>query len=57
VFRNYFGPVRTTFDALDSEGQRGLSADLLGFFRENNRVQDGTAAISLEYLEVIATRR
>jgi SAM-dependent methyltransferase len=56
VFRNYFGPTRTTFDALDAEGQRALSADLLGFFRECNRATDGTAVISLEYREVVATR-
>jgi SAM-dependent methyltransferase len=57
VFRNYFGPTRTTFEALDAKGQSALAADLLGLFRQNNRATDGTAAISLGYLEVVATRR
>ena len=55
-FREYFGPVRNAFAALE-EGQRSvLHRDLVALWTEHNRATDGTTWVSSEYLEVVATR-
>ena len=55
-FRNFFGPVKSAYEAVGSEGEEALTADLKEVL-ENLSV-GGTRALVVEpeYLQVIATR-
>lgn len=55
-FRTYFGPVSLTFSILDDKGKASYESDLLNLIDRYNTASDGTAIISGEYLETIATR-
>jgi SAM-dependent methyltransferase len=55
-FREFFGPTKMAFAALDPDGQASLKADLVDLWTENNRATDGTTEVEGEYLEVIATK-
>ena len=55
-FRQYFGPTRMAFAALDADGQAAMRKDLEDLWTENNCATDGTTEIESEYLEVIATK-
>jgi ubiquinone/menaquinone biosynthesis C-methylase UbiE len=55
-FRTYFGPLKSTFLALDDAGQAALEADLMELARERNVGTDGTMMVGSEYLEVVITR-
>ena len=55
-FREFFGPVKRTFEALDEAGQEAYAADMLELIRRANRADDGTVAAASEYLEVVAVR-
>ena len=57
VFRTWFGPVRTAFEALDAEGQAALSRELMDTLRRHDRSGGGSLVAPSEYLEVVATRR
>jgi len=57
IFRDYYGPMLKTFQALDAAGQKGLTHDLLALIGELNTAKDGTMVVPGEYLEVIVTRR
>ena len=57
VFRTWFGPVRTAFEALDAEGQESLSHDLVEILARHDRSGGGSLVAPSEYLEVVATRR
>jgi hypothetical protein len=56
LFRDYFGPTRRAFEALDAEGQRALARDLGALFERTNTAKDGSLALPFEYLEVLITR-
>jgi ubiquinone/menaquinone biosynthesis C-methylase UbiE len=55
-FRQYFGPTKMTFQALDKEGQEKYREALISHWKENNIATDGTTAVDAEYLEVVATK-
>lgn len=55
-FRRFFGPTKTTFAALDENGQEALRRDMEEIWTENNRATDGSTEVESEYLEVIAVR-
>jgi SAM-dependent methyltransferase len=55
-FRQFFGPTKTAFDALDDKSQAALRNDLEQLWTEHNRADDGTTEVESEYLEVIAVR-
>ena len=57
VFREYYGPMLKTFEALDAAGQKGLTRDLLALIGALNTAKDGTMVVPGEYLEVIVTKR
>ena len=57
LFREYYGPMLKTFEALDAAGQKGLTRDLLALIDELNTSGDGTMVVPGEYLEVIVTKR
>jgi len=56
-FKQFFGPTKVAFAALDDEGQAALRQDLEQLWSEHNRADDGTTEVESEYLEVIAVRR
>ncbi len=55
-FREYFGPTKMAFAALDSDGQAALKKDLVDLWVEHNHATDGTSDVGSEYLEVTAIR-
>ena len=57
LFRNYYGPARKAFDALDDEGRAALSRALTQHWRNHNQASDGSTCVEAEYLEVVAVRR
>jgi SAM-dependent methyltransferase len=55
-FRRYFGPIKTAFEKVDSEGEKALIADLRAWLEAENVAGDKAVVIEPEYLEVVATR-
>jgi SAM-dependent methyltransferase len=54
--RTWFGPMITAFAAVDENGRRELEDELLSIFASENMADDGTLAIDIGYLEVVAVR-
>ena len=57
VFRDYYGPVRKAFDALDENGRDRLSADLAELADRHDRESGPSIALPSEYVEAIAVVR
>ena len=57
IFRTYFGPTNSAFEAVGEAGAVGLALDIATVFERYNRATDGTLIIEGEYLETIATKR
>ena len=55
-FRAYFGPIKSTFEAIGPERGAELEADLLKVLAEANVAGDRAMVLEPEYLRVIATR-
>jgi len=55
-FRTWYGPTVAAFSALDDDGQRRLAADLAEVFDKHGTADDGTLAIDVAYLQVVAVR-
>jgi SAM-dependent methyltransferase len=55
-WRQFYGPTRKAFDALDAEGQNALRRDLEKLWEENNLAEDGTTHVKAEFMEVTAVR-
>ena len=55
VFRTYYGPVLTAFEALDDTGREALAADLRQLLTEMNTATDHLS-VPAAYLQVVATR-
>jgi SAM-dependent methyltransferase len=55
-FREFYGPTKSSFAALDADGQEALKKDLTDLWRSHNRATDGTTKVDSEYLEVTAIR-
>jgi hypothetical protein len=56
-FREYYGPTRKAFAALDTTAQDALRRDLVKLQTANNIAQKpGTTEVAAEYLEVVAAR-
>ena len=56
-FRDWYGPTKIAFGALDEAAQEALGNDLLEVYRKHNRADDGTLVAPSAYVEVIAVRR
>lgn len=54
-FREYFGPVKLAFQALEGGDQEGYARDLEIVWAQNNK-KDGTTYVESEYLEVVAVK-
>ncbi len=55
-FREFFGPTKMAFAALNADGQAALRSDLVDLWTRDNRATDGMTEVEAEYLEVNATR-
>jgi ubiquinone/menaquinone biosynthesis C-methylase UbiE len=55
-FRQYFGPTKTAYERVGSEGEGALTADLRAFLESANSAGDRAMVLEADYLEVIATR-
>jgi hypothetical protein len=56
VFRDYYGPVRKAFDALDERGRAQLYDDLSALAAQHDRELGPTIAVPSEYVEAVAVR-
>jgi SAM-dependent methyltransferase len=56
-FRQFFGPTKIAFTALDEQRQAALRQDLEQLWTEHNSAGDGTTEVESEYLEVVAVRQ
>lgn len=56
VFRSYYGPVNRAFNALDTNGQAALEADIQALLERFNRGGSSTLIVPSEYLEVILVK-
>jgi ubiquinone/menaquinone biosynthesis C-methylase UbiE len=55
-FRTWYGPTVAAFNAVGDAGRAGLEADLLAVFEDHGTATDGTSAMDVAYLEVVAVR-
>jgi ubiquinone/menaquinone biosynthesis C-methylase UbiE len=55
-FQTWYGPTISAFSALDETGRRELEEELIALFESVNTASDGTLAMDVPYLEVLATR-
>jgi ubiquinone/menaquinone biosynthesis C-methylase UbiE len=55
-FRTWYGPTVAAFKALDEAGQQELAAELTEVYEKHNVSADGTCAMDVAYLEVVAVR-
>ena len=57
IFRNYYGPMLKTFEALGADKQDAFAADIMALLERSNVSGDETLVVPSEYLEVVITRR
>lgn len=55
-FRTWYGPTVAAFAAVGEEGRADLESDLLQMLDNHNTATDGTLAMDVAYLEVVAIR-
>jgi ubiquinone/menaquinone biosynthesis C-methylase UbiE len=55
-FRTWFGPTKTAFEALDTDEQARLQADLLAVYAKHNRAGDDTLVAPSDYVETVAVK-
>jgi SAM-dependent methyltransferase len=55
-FRRFYGPTLKAFAALDDEGRKALTADLVALVEEHDRLDGPQVAVPSAYVEVVATR-
>lgn len=55
-FQTWYGPTVAAFDAVGEGGRAALEADLVKVFEKHGTASDGTLAMDVTYLEVVAFR-
>jgi SAM-dependent methyltransferase len=55
-FRRYFGPTIAAFERVGADGEEAFAADLKAIAEKYNRAGERAAAITADYLEVVAVR-
>jgi SAM-dependent methyltransferase len=55
-FRTWYGPTVAAFSAVGEGGRAALEADLVAVFEKHGSASDGTLAVDVPYLEVVAVR-
>jgi len=56
-FRNYFGPIKSAYEAVGPEGEEELAAELKKVLEKLSVGGDRALVVEPEYLQVIATKR
>lgn len=56
-FRTFYGTVLKAFAAIDTNSQQALEAEIIGLIERFNTVEDGTAVIHSEYLEIVISKQ
>ena len=56
-FRTFYGPMQKAFDALDTEGQAALHADMIALIETFDVSKTDTLCIASEYAEIVIERR
>jgi len=57
VFRTYYGPLATAFDALAPEARSALTQELRDLLEQGSRSRDRSLVLPSEYLEVVIKKR
>jgi ubiquinone/menaquinone biosynthesis C-methylase UbiE len=57
IFRQYYGPMRKAFEALNTSGRKALAQDIIELIGRFNESGDESMVVPSEYLEVVVTRR
>lgn len=55
-FRDYFGPIKSAYEAVGSEGEAELTSDLTAVLENLSVGGDRALVVEPEYLQVVATR-
>ena len=55
-FRTWYGPTVAAFSAVDESVRPQLEAELAAVYEAHNGTSDGTLAMDVPYLEVVAAR-
>jgi SAM-dependent methyltransferase len=55
-FRQFFGPIKSAYDAVGPAGEASFTADMKTFLEANNTAGERALVIEPEYLEVVATK-
>jgi SAM-dependent methyltransferase len=56
LFRRYFGPTVAAFERVGADGEEAFAAELKAVAEKHNRAGERAAAITADYLEVVAVR-
>jgi len=56
MFRDFYGPTRNAFSALDQEGQQALARDIITLLDGMNTAGPNSLVLPGEYLEVVITK-
>ncbi len=57
VFRDFYGPTRKAFAALDETGKQGLERDITALLDQMNTAGAASLVVPSEYLEIVITKR
>ncbi|MGB0129402.1 MAG: class I SAM-dependent methyltransferase, partial [Rhodocyclaceae bacterium] len=57
IFREYYGPTRKAFEALDEPGRAALTTDIEALLYRFNRAGPHSLVVPSEYLEVVITTK
>lgn len=57
IFREYYGPMLKTFEALNAAGRKALSQDIVELIGHFNKSGNDSMVVPSEYLEVIVNKR
>lgn len=55
-FRTFFGPVKTAFERVGTDGEAALESDLRSYLESANTAGERALVLRAEYLQVVATR-
>ncbi|MBA3868257.1 MAG: class I SAM-dependent methyltransferase [Chloroflexota bacterium] len=57
TFSTYYGPIVKAFGALDTDGKKSLSADLVDILNRHNRAGNDALVSQADYAEIVITKK